>query len=107
MIPAFIMWSLLAVLFLVIGFFARRSEKPVGFFANVRAPEVNDVRSYNRAVSNIWLVGTPIFELLGLPFLFGSQNSPVFLITGLGVVFWSIGMMIAYTLISSKYIVRR
>ena len=103
LIVAFIIWSICTAIFLGIAIISRRSEKPAGFFANVKPPEVNDIKSYNRAVSNIWIVGAVIFEILGIPFLFLEQNSPGFLLVVLAVPFWAIGMMAAYLKTSARY----
>ena len=103
MIIAFIIWSVCAVIFLGLAIFDRKSEKPAGFFANVKPPQVNDVKKYNRAVSNIWIVGAVIFEILGIPFLFLKQNSPGFLFVVILVPFWAIGMMAVYLKVSAKY----
>ena len=103
MIIAFIIWSVSAVIFQGIAIFDRKSEKPAGFFANVKPPQVNDVKKYNRAVSNIWIVGAVIFEILGIPFLFLKQNSPGFLFVVILVPFWAIGMMAVYLKVSAKY----
>ena len=100
---AFMIWSLCTVIFLVIGIISFRSEKPAGFFAGVNPPEVKDVKKYNHTVGMIWFIGSGIFELIGVPFLFGKQNSPIFIIVLVGTVFWSIGMMISYVLITAKY----
>ncbi len=100
---AFMIWSLCTVTFLVIGIISFRSEKPAGFFAGVNPPEVKDVKKYNHTVGMIWFIGAGIFELIGIPFLFGKQNSPIFIIVLVGTVFWSIGMMISYVLITAKY----
>ena len=100
---AFMIWSLCTVTFLVIGIISFRSEKPAGFFAGVNPPEVKDVKKYNHTVGRIWFIGAGIFELIGIPFLFGKQNSPIFIIVLVGTVFWSIGMMISYVLITAKY----
>lgn len=109
MIIAFIVWSLVAVLFLVIGLVDRKSEKPVGFWSNakpwsnVKKLEVTDIRAYNNAVSTIWIVFAIIFELLGLPFLCFEQNNPAFLATIVGVVVLIIGIMFAYVKVEEKY----
>ena len=103
MIIAFIIWSACAALFFGIAIYDRRADKPVGFFANVSPPQVNDVKAYNRKVSNIWIVGAVLFEIFGLPFLFLEQNSPGFLFIVIVVPFWAIGMMAAYLKVSSKY----
>lgn len=109
MIIAFIVWSLVAVLFLVIGLVDRKSEKPVGFWSNakpwsnVKKLEVTDIRAYNNAVSTIWIVFAIVFEILGLPFLFFGQNSLVFLAVMAGVVVLIIGIMFAYVKVEGKY----
>ena len=109
MIIAFIVWSLVAVLFLVIGLVDRKSEKPVGFWSNakpwsnVKKLEVTDIRAYNNAVSTIWIVFAIAFEILGLPFLFFGQNSLVFLAVVAGVVVLIIGIMFAYVKVEGKY----
>lgn len=109
MIIAFIVWSLVAVLFLVIGLVDRKSEKPVGFWSNakpwsnVKKLEVTDIRAYNNAVSTIWIVFAIAFEILGLPFLFFGQNSLVFLAVMAGVVVLIIGIMFAYVKVEGKY----
>lgn len=109
MMIAFIVWSLVAVLFLVIGIVDRKSEKPVGFWANakpwsnVKELEVTDMRAYNNAVSNIWIVFAIIFELLGLPLLFCEQNDLILFIAVAGVVILIIGIMLAYLKIENKY----
>ena len=106
MITAFVIYSLLAVLFLGIGILAWKSEKPVGFFASVTPPAVTDVKKYNRAVARLWAVGAVIFELLGIPLLFTQQDSPAAIFCILGILVWAIGMMIAYTRIEAKYTAR-
>ena len=109
MIIAFIVWSLVAVLFLVIGLVDRKSEKPVGFWSNakpwsnVKKLEVTDIRAYNNAVSTIWIVFAIVFEILGLTFLFFGQNSLVFWAVMAGVVVLIIGIMFAYVKVEGKY----
>lgn len=103
MIIGFVIWSIVALVFFGIGIWSRKSEKPAGFWANVKAPEVNDVKKYNNAVSVIWFVFAVIFEMLGLPLLFFEQNSPVFLVVLVGTIFLIIGIMIAYTMVENKY----
>ena len=103
MIVGFLIWSICALLFLGTAVYARRSKQAVGFWANVKAPEVSDVTEYNRAVSNLWLIGTFVFELLGLPLLFAYQNSPLFIISVLGTVMLVLGMIIRYSFIEGRY----
>ncbi len=103
MLIAFIIWSIVAVLFLGIGIGGRKSKKAVGFFTFVRPPKVTDVNKYNHSVSVLWIIVAVIFEIMGVPFLFLEQNSPMFVIVILGVAALLIGMMIAYLKIEAKY----
>lgn len=103
MLIAFIIWSIVAVLFLVIGIVGRKSNEAVGFFTFVNPPEVIDVNKYNHAVSVLWIMAAVVLELIGVPLLFLEQNSPMFILMIFGVVVLIIGMMIAYLRIESKY----
>ena len=103
MIIAFVIWSLVAVLFLGIGLSGWNSTKAVGFFTFVNPPAVTDIKKYNHAVSILWMVVAVIFEIMGVPFLFFSQNSPIFILLVFGVFALVIGMMNAYLKIEAKY----
>ncbi len=103
MIIAFIIWSIVAVLFLGIGISVRKSKEAVGFFTFVKPPVVTDVAKYNRSVSMLWVVVAVILEIIGIPLLFLEQNSPMFIPMTLGVVALVIGMMIVYSRIEAKY----
>ncbi|NMB44630.1 MAG: hypothetical protein GX995_10945 [Clostridiales bacterium] len=103
MVIAFIIWSVISITFLVIGIIARLSKKPVEFWANVKAPEVNDVKRYNKDVSVLWFVFAVLFEIVGIPLLFCEQSSLIAFISIFGTVVLAIGIMIAYTLLEAKY----
>ena len=103
MIIAFVIWSIIAILFIVIAARCRHSEKPAGFWANVQAPEVTDVKEYNRKVSNLWIGFSVVFELLGVVFLFCRQNSPLLILPYLGTVFLVLLVMVLYSGIESRY----
>ena len=103
MIVAFMIWSFCAALFAGIGIYAAKAEKPVGFFTFTDPPQVNNTKRYNKAMSRLWLVSAVLFELLGIPFLFATQNSPVFIVSVLGTVFLMLGMMLAYFRIADRY----
>ena len=103
MIIGFIIWSMVSVLFLVIGMSCRRSDKAVGFFTFVKPPIVNDIKAYNKAVSVLWIVSAAVFEIIGIPFLFIKQNSPIFVLIILAVVLWSILLAVIYLKIEAKY----
>lgn len=103
MVIAFIIWSLMALLFIGFGFVAKFSKKPAGFWANTNAPEVSNVGKYNNSVSTLWFVFAILFELIGSPLLFCDKESPLILFVILGTVFLCIGIMVAYTMINLKY----
>ena len=103
MIIPFAIWTVLAVLFIGIAVRCRHSEKPAGFWANVQAPEVTDMKEYNRKVSNLWIGFSAVFELLGVSFLFCRQNSPLLILPYLGTVFLALVTMVLYSQIESKY----
>ncbi len=103
MLIGFIIWTACAVVMLVIGIVSWISKKPAGFFAGVEPPKVSDVKKYNHSVAILWFVYGALFELLGLPFLFYKQNSPVFIVTLLGTVAITLGLVIAYHFILSRF----
>lgn len=98
---AFIIWSIVGVIFMGLGIFSFLAKKAVGFWANAETLEVNDVKGYNRAVGKLWCAFGVVFILLGIPLL-GGQNSPFIVITMLGVVVEVITVMIVYTLVIEK-----
>lgn len=103
MIPGFIIWSSVCVLILGIGVWSWRSDKPAGFYAGVKPPEVKDVRKYNHAVGMLWFVYAVLFELLGLPFLFLEQNAAGFLLPVFGTMGITIGLLVAYQRILRRF----
>ena len=103
MIIGFMIWTLCSCIFFVIGIISWNSKKEVGFFTGVKPNQMKDTKAYNRAVAKIWLVFGVLFELLGIPFLFFEQNSPIFLLSVVGTMFLVIGICIAYMIVESKY----
>lgn len=99
----FFIWTLITLIFVYIGITIRKSNIPVNLFTFGDAPKVNDIKRYNKAVSNLWLVFTILFEMFGISLLFIKQNSPFIILIVLGVVFLVIGMMVMHTKIESKY----
>lgn len=99
----FIIWTPVAILFLVIGFVTRRLKTPAGFYTFGNPPEVKNVEDYNRAVSKLWIGSAIVFEVIGIPLLFIKQNSPVAIILIFGVLIWVFGLMLVYSCIESKY----
>ena len=103
MIIAFIIWSIVAAIFLGIGISCRKSREAVGFLTFVKPPVVDDIRQYNNAVSILWFVAAVVLEIMGVPFLFFEQNSPVFILLIFPVIILIIVMMVTYIKIEGKY----
>ena len=104
-IIAFIIWAIIGVFFIVMGVYDINSkkEKPFGFWANAEVEPIEDVKGYNRALGILWCVYGVLFTLMGLPLL-DRQNSGLIIISMLGVMFISIGAMVAYVIgIEPKY----
>ena len=103
MIIAFVIWSLVAVIFLMIGVSTWKAKEAAGFFTFVNPPKVKDAKRYNHAVAKLWLAAALILEVLGVPMLWLKQNSPQIVFTILGVVILVIAMMIVYIRVEAKY----
>lgn len=101
---AFVIDSIVALIFLAIGISAWRAKEAMGFFTFVDPPKVKDMKGYNHAVAKLWFAAACIFEILSIPFLWLEQNSPLVILFILGTVFLVIAMMIVYTRIEAKYI---
>lgn len=100
---AFIIWAIGGCIFIGIGIRAVFSDKPVGFWANIETMKVNDVKGYNRETGILFILYGAIFILLGTPLL-GGQNTPFILLSIVGVMFETIGVMAVYSLyITKKY----
>lgn len=100
---AFVIWTIVSLIFAGIGISARKSKEVIGFFTGVKPPSVRDISKYNHAVSTLWLLSAILLELMGIPFLFAEQNSPAFISVFFGVIILVLGMMITYRMIEKKY----
>lgn len=103
----FIIWVLCGMLFIVEGIYCINSKKEVafGFWANAKTPpiEVNNIKAYNKALGKLWCAYGFVLILLGIPLL-GEQNSPLIIITLVGVILELIIVMAVYTIkIEGKY----
>lgn len=99
----FIIWALVGIFFIGLGIFSFFSKKATGFWANAKMFEVDNVKKYNHAMGIFWIAYGIIFILLGLPLLSG-QNSPLILISCVGLLVETIIFMMIYTLrIEPKY----
>lgn len=61
MLIAFILWSIIAAVFLAAGIYCRRTRKPVGFYTHAEPPAVKDAAPYNKAVASLWFVSAAVF----------------------------------------------
>ncbi len=103
-IYAFSAFALIGLFFLIIGIRCFFSDKPSGFWANAEQFEVTDVRAYNNAMGKLWIVAAVLYTALGLPLLNPENILPVILITIVGCMVVSIGIMIFFTtVIEPKY----
>lgn len=103
MVIGFVIWSIVAISFCGIGISCRKSHEAVGFFTFINPPTVENIEHYNRAVSVLWFAVAILFEIIGIPFLFLEQNSPLFILVIFAVVILVIAMMIAFFRIEAKY----
>ncbi len=101
----FLLYSLVGAALILLGICAFHSKKEVafGFWANTKMFPVNNVKAYNRAVGKLWCAYGILFILSGTPLL-DSQNTPLILISILGVIAETIAVMVIYvTVIEKKY----
>lgn len=99
----FIIWAIAGCCFISLGIFSFFAKKATGFWANAEVFEVNDIRKYNHAMGKLWCVFGLVFIILGIPLLDG-QNSPLIIISILGVFVEMLAVMIIYTqVIEKKY----
>ncbi len=96
---AFIIWSIMGALFIVMGIYNLKSKKakPFGFWANAKVAPLEDVKGYNRALGILWCVYGVLFLLIGLPLL-DNQNPGLIMIPILGAMLISIAAMVAYVI---------
>ena len=101
---AFSAFALIGVFFLVMGIRCRHSDKPSGFWANAEQFEVTDVRAYNKAMSKLWFVAAVLYTALRLPLLTPANILLVILVSIIGCMIVTIGIMIFFTtVIEPKY----
>lgn len=99
----FLIWALIGAALIVLGIIDLFAKKPVGFWANVETMKVKDVKGYNRATGILFMVYGAVFILLGLPIL-GAKNTPLILLSAVGVMLETIVIMVIYTVcIAKKY----
>lgn len=103
-IYAFSAFALIGLFFFIMGIRCRNSKKPSGFWANAEQFEVTDVRAYNKAMSRMWFTAAVLYTALGVPLLTPANILLVILISMVGTMIVSIGLMVYFTTaIEPKY----
>ena len=97
----FLLWAVLGAAIMAMGIRAFFMKTAVGFWANIEQFQVNDIKAYNRATGMLLIGYGIIFIVLGLPLLAG-QNSPLILLSVLGVMLETIAIMAIYILVITK-----
>ena len=104
---AFIIWTIVGLVFIVMGIYDMNSKKakPFGFWANAEIGPIEDVEAYNRALGRLLCGYGILFILIGLPLLMlGEHNAGVIAIPMVGTMLISIGAMAVYSIgIEAKY----
>lgn len=103
MIIAFLIFTIVAFIFLAIGITSRKSKTAVGFFTFVKPPKVEHVELYNKAVSMLWFVAAGVIEAIGILLMFIEQNSPLAFLLVIFLCILVIVMMLVYIKIEQKY----
>ena len=100
----FVIWWMVALIFVGIGISCLKAKEPVGFWANSNEKiDVKAVKSYNKAMCILWVAYGIILGLLGIPLLDG-QNSPWIVVTVFGVMIEVIALICIYIFgIEKKY----
>ncbi|CEQ15119.1 hypothetical protein [Paraclostridium sordellii] len=103
----FIIWILVGIFFIGEGIYCIKSKKEVaiGFWTNGKKPLIEDknIKTYNKALGKLWCVFGFFFILLGIPLL-GEQNSPLMIITLVGIILEFIILIAVYTIkIEGRY----
>lgn len=98
---AFIIWSIIAIIFCLMGIRSIKSKKVVPFFSNIEAPKVKDIKSFNKDVSILWFVSAIVVEIIAISFLFLKQTSFIYII--LVAPFLFILMVTIYLKIEQKH----
>ena len=103
MIIAFVIWSIVTLIFVGIGISAWHAKEEFGFFTFSEPKKMRDVVKYNHAVAILWFTFAVILEIIGIPILFLEQNSPITLLIVIAVIVLIIMLMVVYMKIEKKF----
>lgn len=98
-----IICSIPAFIFLMISVNARKETKAVCFFNFTKRPNVDDVKRYNLAISNLWIAAACILELACVFALFCIPDASIFLFMTFAEIVLIPGMVASYFKIQKKY----
>lgn len=99
----FIIWSLVAFLFIGLGISNFYAKQVVGFWSVTPAPEVEDIKGFNHLVGWMWIIYGILMVLFGIPLLFITKNSLWMVVPIGGVVIETIVIMIIYIRLELKF----
>lgn len=100
-IVGFIVWAVVGCFLIGVGITSFFKKKAMGFWANIKVEPVNDIKNYNYAVGKLFVLYGVVFILLGIPLLMG-QDSPLILLSIVGVMLETIIIMAIYNLVIEK-----
>lgn len=101
---AFIVWTVVSLIYVGIAIYTAKQKTAAGFFSNSQAPtDIKDVAAYNKAVARIWLFFAAGMEIVGLPLLFAEQNDPKVFISIIGTIALINAIVVMYMKTYKKY----
>ena len=100
---AFMLWTAVSFFLAGLGLMAHRSDTPAGFYNSAEAPQVEDVRGYNRAVATMWWGAALGFEAIGLILLRAKQFGHIITAVILLTAAWLICLFLCWRKIESRF----
>lgn len=103
MLMKLIICSIPTFIFLMISVNARKETKAVCFFNFTKRPIVDDVKRFNLAISNLWIVAACILELACVFALFCIPDSSFFVFMTFAEIVLILGVVASYFKIRKIY----
>lgn len=97
----FLIWSSIGLFFVGMGIACFFAKKAMGFWANIKMPEIEEIKPYNRALGKLYIIFGIFLILFGLPLL--SEHTERILFSVIGIMLAVVIMMVIYTRIEQKY----
>ena len=93
-----------AAVFYALSVNAMISKLPVGIWSHEKErPKVSDVKAYNHAVARMFAAYASLLILASLPILFKMGEVWVLMISVLGIISITLGLLVAAVRIDQKY----